>query len=708
MAELLDLPALLQGLADARRTGTLVVHGPGGRRALLFLREGTIAGAWDGDPEVLGKALVRTGVLEWERLAELLDFFRPAPAALERVVVEQGAATAEEVSRARAFVAREVLFDVLTWSEARAELKEGPPLPDLVRVDMAREDVAVATKPALMHATVQRDEWMRWRAVVPSDGDVLAPRPESEVGADGAHADVLALVDGERDVHELLGRARLPRAETGRILRELLVAGALRVLDRSELLALARRTRGAPETLGPARAGERSERSSDRPLRILRRVEELAPLSADDALWLASAEEARGATEEAARRFVALARSGSVLGVPSAGSDVALHLRRALRLRPDDGQLQRDLVEVLLAQGAIEEAALQTEHYVSWLRLRKDAAATLRAARDLLERLGEFEEMLLLRADLAEQAGDRLEALTVLREVAASRTEGPSASDVPLEEKLAVLRRVVGLDPADAATRLRLGELLAESDPTGAIAELSAFAPGGQHAADDPGARLVALARLAALAPDRPLSGALATAHLDAGRPEDAAAAIEAGLAAGEPASLLVPAAERLVAATQDLPSARLLARTRAAAGDARAGGAELTRAGRAALLDGDARSSLQAFREAIALDPLALDARTALDGLLAGDPAQSAARAENLRALAAVARIQGDLALAGASREALRSLDPTDPALGIELLKDRLAQGGEVAKAALAAFLAEHEAAGNAGLCAWARALQS
>ncbi len=250
MAELLDLPALLQGLADARRTGTLVVHGPGGRRALLFLREGTIGGAWDGDPEVLGKALVRTGVLEWERLAELLDFFRPAPAALERVVVEQGAATAEDVARARAFVAREVLFDVLTWSEARAELKDGPPLPDLVRIDMARDDVAVATKPALMHATVQRDEWMRWKAVVPSDGDVLAPRPDSEVGADGAHADVLALVDGERDVHELLARARLPRAETARILRELLVAGAVRVLDRSELLALARRVRGAPRSPG--------------------------------------------------------------------------------------------------------------------------------------------------------------------------------------------------------------------------------------------------------------------------------------------------------------------------------------------------------------------------------------------------------------------------------------------------------------------------
>lgn len=696
MAELLDLPALLQGLADARRTGTLVVHGPGGRRALLHLREGTIAGAWDGDPDVLGKALVRTGVLGWERLAELVDFFRPAPAALERVVVEQGDAAPEDVARARAFVAREVLFDVLTWSDARAELKEGPPLPDLVRVDMAREDVAVATKPALMHATVQRDEWMRFRAVVPSDGDVLVPRPDSEVGADGAHADVLALVDGERDVHELLGRACLPRAEAGRILRELLVAGAVRVLDRAELLALARRVRGAPEAPGPAR---------DRALRVLRRAEELAPLTGEDALWLACAEEARGATDEAARRFVALARSGSVLGAPAAGSDAALHLRRALRLRPDDGQLQRDLVEVLLAQGAVEEAALQTEHYVGWLRLRKDPAATLRAARDLLERLGEFEEMLLLRADLAEQAGDRLEALTVLREVAASRTDGPSADDVPLEEKLAVLRRVAGLDPQDAAARLRLGELLAETDPAGAAAELSAFAPGGQHAAAAPEARLAALTRLAALAPGRPLSGALATAHLDAGRAEDAAAAIEAGLAAGEPASLLLPAAERLVAHAQDLPSARLLARARAAAGDARAGGAELTRAGRAALLDGDAASSLQAFREAIALDPLALDARAALDGLLAGDPAQTAARAENLRALAAVARIQGDAALAGASREALRSLDPSDPALGIELLKDRLAQGGEVARAALESFLAEHEAAGNRGLCEWARA---
>ena len=60
-SEIVEFPVLLQNLCDARRSGTLVVDGE--RSLCLYLREGSLAAAYDGDPEFLAKALVKTRAL---------------------------------------------------------------------------------------------------------------------------------------------------------------------------------------------------------------------------------------------------------------------------------------------------------------------------------------------------------------------------------------------------------------------------------------------------------------------------------------------------------------------------------------------------------------------------------------------------------------------------------------------------------------------
>ena len=78
--------------------------------------------------------------------------------------------------------------------------------------------------------------------------------------------------------------------------------------------------------------------------------------------------------------------------------------RRALKLRPDDGALQRELIQRLIGEERDEEAALQLEQYVAWLRERGDPIAAYRAARPLLAELDEFEESFLLCSELGIRA----------------------------------------------------------------------------------------------------------------------------------------------------------------------------------------------------------------------------------------------------------------------------------------------------------------
>lgn len=688
---ILDLPDLLQGLCDARRSGTLVLQGVGVRapRSFLYLRAGALAAAWDGDLEVLGKALVKTRALEWARLRELLDFFRPAPAALERLLREQQVVGEAQLREARAFIVREVLTDALTWSDVRPEFHEGPPLPELLRVDLLRDDFELPTRPCLMQAAYQRDEWARFREVVPSDGDVVRLTPGARPPT-GVAAEVVGLVDGERDVGTVIAQARLGRAEAAAHLRGLIERGEARPLNGEELLELARHLR-RPGAVAPPWL-----------VRLLARAEELGALDEDARVWLGEEHEARGDRDEASRQFVAIGRQ--LARVPERRDESTRLLRRALDLRPDDGALHRELVESLLAQGRLEDAAVQAEGYVDWLRARRDAGTVLRATRDLLEQLESFEEILILRAELTEAAGDPVAALHLFRRVAEGRLEGELAAEFSLEEKTTALRRVVALDPQDRRSRLRLAKLLADTDGAAALAELDHVLIGAREARVAPADRIAACELMRRLAPSRPITAWLADAWLDAGVHDTAAQALRASLdAGGAPEPGLVASAERLVAAVDRLEHRDLLARALVSAGEARRAVGVLEGIAVAAIAAGDRPRALAALRSATRVDPFVRTARLALDVALESEGAP-AERLENLRALVAIARVERDPGLAARCLADVCALAPDDRVAALELLQTRLERGGGEAADGLKAFLEECARTKDEGLAAWAR----
>jgi tetratricopeptide (TPR) repeat protein len=664
-------------MCDARRTGSLVLRGATGRTVILYLRDGDVAAAFDQDEDLLGKCLVKTGALTWKELDEFTKFFQPIPATFAKVLVDQRKVDAEAVRKARNFAIRELVFEALSWDRAASEFYDELPVPQLVRAGLPPDGPGLSTKPLLMMAVTQLDEWALIRVVVPSDGDVPVP-----VGSDAGGA-LLELIDGTRSVAEVVARAAVGRFAALEQLKALVETGAVRLRDVDELKSLAEGLRDEVD-------------NRDKRIALFQRAEELG--LDDDAvcLWLADAYEARGDRVEASRRLLAVARkqprSEDALGI----------MRRALRLRPDDGSLQRELIQRLIDQGRSEDAAMQVETYVAWLRKRGEPIQTLKAARSVLEQLDEFEEMLVLQAELSAEAGNRAQAVRLYGRIARIRLDSDLADEFSLDERVDVLERILALEPSELDTRWRLVQLLSPTRTEQAAAELQEFIAHGRGG-DDP--RLAeAYELLQELDPTLSLTGARAEACLDAGDKDGAEALLRAALADGAaaPDEAVVDACERLFSVARTPESHDLLATALLESGQLKRGLAELGLLGADHARGGDDEAALAAYAKALEYDPFDWGTRSALAEVLLelGSPSEWL---DNLRALVDIARIRGDGDTSRATLGVYVQEAPEDVAARMRWVQELVACKDESALEHLLEFAVDHAAQSNKGLVAWA-----
>jgi hypothetical protein len=110
------------------------------------------------------------------------------------------------------------VFDLMSWSEGFFSFTEEPPRP--IRKDIA---VRVSTESLLMEGARRIDEWSRMADKIP-DARVtprLAPLgdgPESFIDLLPREWEVLSVIDGERNLHEIAKRLVLPEFEVAKII----------------------------------------------------------------------------------------------------------------------------------------------------------------------------------------------------------------------------------------------------------------------------------------------------------------------------------------------------------------------------------------------------------------------------------------------------------------------------------------------------------
>jgi tetratricopeptide (TPR) repeat protein len=185
---------------------------------VCFDRGGVVAAAVGSDPQPLGARLVRGGKIT----GAALDRARSMQTSgddrrLGDILVSLGVVSRRELDRQLKAQIEEAVFELMRWSEGYFRFEEGAPCHAAVEAP-----VRFPTEALLMEAARRIDEWSRIGSKVSHLRLVPRLPPPEAQGTDQLDLvpfewEVLAAVDGARDLHslaELLGRSEFEVART--------------------------------------------------------------------------------------------------------------------------------------------------------------------------------------------------------------------------------------------------------------------------------------------------------------------------------------------------------------------------------------------------------------------------------------------------------------------------------------------------------------
>ncbi len=329
-----------------RKTGILTVtsrvrHNNG----VVYFDGGEVVHAGiQSNPHPLGGVLLKAGKiteadLHRARAIQLQGDSRR----LGEILVSMGSLSRRELERQVQLQIEEVIFEIMSWREGYFSFVEGP-----IREIPAEATARIPTESLLLEAARRIDEWSRIEDRIPHLGmvAVLAPLDEVKVGRLDllpAEWEVLAAIDGDRDLRAIgheLGRSEF---EVARTVFGLESAGIVALVDRV--------------VLGDHHSDEYPDMG-----RLLERVEE--------ALREGDVQAAVHWTDSARSRFphepIVSFLSGRINLVRGRAPQAEEEFRRALRLDPLIGPAHRFLGDALAHQGRLAEAV---EWWDRWLKL---------------------------------------------------------------------------------------------------------------------------------------------------------------------------------------------------------------------------------------------------------------------------------------------------------------------------------------------------
>jgi hypothetical protein len=183
------------------------------------------------NPHLLGTILERSGKATAADLARATAMQRAGDKRrVGEILVAHGIVTPRDIDRFMRQQIETVVFDLMSWSEGFFSFSEEPARP--MRKDVA---VRVSTESLLMEGARRIDEWSRMADKIP-DARVtprLAPLddgPESFIDLLPREWEVLSVIDGERNLHEIAKRLVIAEFEVAKIIYGMLSTGLIDII----------------------------------------------------------------------------------------------------------------------------------------------------------------------------------------------------------------------------------------------------------------------------------------------------------------------------------------------------------------------------------------------------------------------------------------------------------------------------------------------
>jgi hypothetical protein len=305
-----------------------------------FERGGVVAATLGRDPQPIGARLVRMGKISTDELQRALALQHSGDSRrLGDILVASGAVARRELDRQLKAQIEEAIFELLGWSEGYFRFEDGAPCEGVVEAP-----VRIPTEGLLMEAARRSDEWSRIEAKVPHLR--MIPRLPPADAAAGERLDltpleweVLAAVDGERDLHALAAALGRSEFDVARTVYTLATAGVI-VLDNSD--GTFGKDNGGPHSmLGPARQAL-TQGEYEKAGHALQELLRSDPLMPEARRLFGVCQAALGRFRSAAETWKAWARLGTRTPAEEALSPAVERLRQAAETLAEELESYRD------------------------------------------------------------------------------------------------------------------------------------------------------------------------------------------------------------------------------------------------------------------------------------------------------------------------------------------------------------------------------
>lgn len=462
---MLEFGTLLQVLAQTNKVGTLRVAS-GSRVKLVSLEKGRVTRIFTPRSRFrIGRILYNLGALEIDDLKRVLAEVEGSGVRIGEALLERGLITRPDLEAALEFQMVEELLDVFHWKDPKFDFYEGDAEHEILQAQDGLTPVGGPrdAQGLLLEVTRVLDETDKYRAATPSMHDVYEAVGDPVVylqqeGAPDRERETTLLLDGVRDLSEVVRDARMTRFEVRGLFYRLKSAGIIRSKNAFELLMLAE--------------NQQSSLTPTKRVRLLERAMELGVEGFDLAHRLAEIYEEMGDGPRAAARFVESARDMIRSGNHNAACQSAT---RAVQADPGNTVVREFRARLLSESEADEEMiveVLATAELHSRAGRPAEADRMLRAA---LSRVPGHEDLLLARIGILRNLGKK--RLASSSAIALARRQEQLRN---LEGALTAIRRAVGIAPESFRARtahidllLRMGDRNTAAAEVGELADVA-------------------------------------------------------------------------------------------------------------------------------------------------------------------------------------------------------------------------------------------
>ncbi len=232
-----SLPDVLQLLAMGQKTGCLSVANRSSFGSIYFDKGRICFASIVNRRDRLGDILVKSGRLQPSQLAEAIALQERAPnVRLGDLLVTHGMITREVLDAQIRVQIEEAVYFLFTWTQGTFNFESD--------VRPESQDVLVSISPdaLLLEGARRIDEWSLIEKKIPTFDLIFAPDHtrlrDRTATLTSEQALLLELIDGQRDVQQLIDASGLVDFEVGKALYGLLTAGFLHQVGRSRAEAV--------------------------------------------------------------------------------------------------------------------------------------------------------------------------------------------------------------------------------------------------------------------------------------------------------------------------------------------------------------------------------------------------------------------------------------------------------------------------------------